>query len=238
MGTRPLILAAIMVMGIQAHALESMGEPEPLFFQIMQESGELEALQTENGVVPHFDELSDEQIYQIYGEQWQWTQDVLDSVLFTPEGPIFGLVSTMASKNKSSRNTSLSSVTCLAMGIHGEARGEPMSGKLAVGETLMIRAGGKSNRICAALFARGQFESARKNRGFSAEAMRAAKATLAKKISSCGFDYFYNKKLQKQLKRRTPDWVLNFERRGCAQKKVGLHTFYSSCKCGKKKRSA
>jgi Cell Wall Hydrolase len=134
----------------------------------------------------------------------------------------------------SARRPRMSALSCLATAIEGEAGGEPLAGKRAVAQTIMDRAGGSAGRVCAVIFAAHQFESMDKRHlpAPSAECMQVAREALGShEGKSCGFDYFIAKSLQRALHRQIPDWVRDFQRRGCLHKRIGEQDYYSSCNC-------
>lgn len=176
-----------------------------------------------------FSHLNDQELEEAYGDEWNSLNDAIDSFattgVFAPqETSIMG-----AAK----RGGGMSGMSCLGLGIQGEAGGESMEGMIAVGRTLLRRAGGNMGKVCSALFARGQFESMMKRpRKVSAASLRAAQQSA--KLGSWPYDHFINKVLQRKLGRKIPAWVIKFEKRGCLVKNVGLHTFYASQNCKRK----
>ncbi|HRO67261.1 MAG TPA: cell wall hydrolase [Pseudobdellovibrionaceae bacterium] len=215
----------------------SLGAPMTYREQISLQFGSLESFETaeDDADVANMDSWTDDQIESYYEEQLETTRDWLERATGRPE--VLNLLNqyqVAAAKGKT-KKSGMTALSCMAVAIQGEAGGEPYAGKVAVGETIMARAGGKSSRVCAAIFAKAQFESMAKGRlpKANAESLKAAKATLAKG-GKCGYDHFINKKLQVRMGRKIPQWVRNFEKWKCATKTVGQHTFYSSCNCKRK----
>lgn len=211
---------------------DSLGEPESEdSLALEEEIAQHIKLENEEFAEEDFSRLSDKELEDVYASEWDSINGAIDmfattGVLIQPEPSVMG-----AAKKKSGGG--MSGMACLGLGIQGEAGGESLEGMIAVGRTLLNRAGGSMGRVCAALFARGQFESMQKrNRKVSGASMRAAQQ--AAKLGSWPYDHFINKVLQRKMGRKIPKWVINFERRGCLIKNVGLHTFYASKNCKRK----
>ncbi len=210
---------------------ESVGSPNSLQVEFFENSGPLANLETITDILPDDEGIegwSDAQVEEFYRDQLDFAQYWLDRV---QESALnlnhIGEYQTAGSGGRAG----LSAIACMSLVIQGEAGGEPMAGKIAVGETVMARAKGNPAKVCSVVFARGQFESmTKRKRKPSADCVRAAHTTI-KKGGKCGYDYFLSKSLQRALGRRIPTWAISFERRGCASKKIGVHTFYSSCNC-------
>jgi hypothetical protein len=211
----------------------SFGEPETLGSLIYREEGPFGNLETpvdDLASEENIDMWTDAQIETHYRAAWELTNEILDQPATSGAAKRMGYY-TAASLGNTGRS-GISAMTCMGVAIQGEAGGEPQSGKVAVGETIMARAKGIPSRICAVVFAGGQFESMlHRMRKVSADSLRAAHSTISERPKTCGFDYFLNKGLQLRLKRSIPEWVHNFEREGCASKIEGQQTFYSSCNC-------
>ena len=157
------------------------------------------------------------------------------SELFTEEqGTAYGI---MKRPVRRPGRPKMSGLTCLAVGIEGEAGGESEAGKRAVAITIMRRAKGNPGRVCAVIFASHQFESiGRRLPRPSASSMRVAMSVIKSGVGkTCTWDHFIAKSLQRRLGRKIPAWVRDFERRGCAHKRIGNQDYYASCNC---KRSA
>lgn len=207
--------------------VQSLGEPET------QESLALEDQIAEHLSVREetveemedFSSLTDKDLESMYGEDWKHLNQALDE--FSVSG-MFVKESVMGAAKSKKRG--MSGMSCLGLGIQGEAGGESSEGMIAVGRTLLRRADGNIGKVCSALFARGQFESMQKrNRAVSSASLRAAQQAI--KLGSWPYDHFINKRLQLRLGRKIPQWVRNFERHGCLVKNVGEHTFYASKSC-------
>lgn len=215
----------------------SLGAPMSSREQISLQFGALENFETpeDDTDVRDMESWTDDQIESFYEDQINTTREWLDRVTGRPEAANLLSEYQVAAAKGITKKSGMTALSCMAVAIHGEAAGEPYAGKVAVGETIMARAGGKSSRICAVIFAKAQFESMAKGRlpKANAESIKAAKATLAKG-GRCGYDHFINKKLQVRMGRKIPKWVHNFEKWKCATKNVGQHTFYSSCNCKRK----
>lgn len=211
----------------------SLGEPLSMEEEQFLENSPFAELETVEDSMTASDDLSvwtDDQIENVYGDDLEFTRSILEEVT---NNPFFGMSRDfMANKNKKGQ---MSALSCMALAIQGEAGAEPYAGKVAVGETIMARAKGQASKVCSVIFAKAQFESMSKRVPKpNADSVRAAKAALAKG-GKCGYDHFINKKLQRKLGRKIPQWVRNFEKWGCATKTIGQHTFYSSCNCKRKK---
>lgn len=170
---------------------------------------------------------TDDQIENRFQDEIDLTYELMERAALDPVDAIISGGQIEAARGSGG----MSSLTCMAIAIQGEAGGESAAGKAAVAETIMSRAKGEASRVCSVVFARAQFEAmSKKAKKPSAETMRIAQDAL-KRGNKCGFDHFINKKLQLSLGRKIPTWVHEFERRGCRTQKIGLHTFYSSCNC-------
>jgi hypothetical protein len=226
----------------------SLGEPEGAESLFRQDYIE-QSFETGEDVLSadeNIDDMSDEEIEQVYAEQWETVNAVMDemegeeSILPRVNLAMMSAATTkkITTKKKSStksKGSGMSGMACLGLGIQGEAGGESREGMVAVGRTLLNRAGGNLGRVCAALFAKAQFESMQKrSRKVSAASLRAAQQVA--KLGSWIYDHFLNKVLQRKLGRKIPTWAVKFERKGCSSKKVGGHTFYASKHCGRAKK--
>ena len=175
---------------------------------------------------------SDEKLLGFFKDEIDATSLWLDKVAASPDAVKDLGGEQIAAKGFKAR-PKMSGVTCMAIAIQGEAGGEPAAGKAAVAQTIMSRAGGSPARVCAVVFAYGQFEAMRKRLPRpSAESLRVAQAAI-RKGRGCGFDHFLNKSLQRSLGRAIPSWAVDFERRGCLHKKIGQQDYYSSCHCAR-----
>jgi hypothetical protein len=178
-----------------------------------------------------FTQWSDAELEEVYSSEWDSINVALDT--FSTLGVLENSQTSVMGAAKKKKSGGMSGMACLGLGIQGEAGGESLQGMIAVGRTILKRAGGSMGRVCAALFARSQFESMQKrNRKVSAASLRAAQQSA--KLGSWPYDHFINKVLQRKMGRKIPKWVVNFERRGCLVKNVGLHTFYASQNCKRK----
>lgn len=223
-GTDHNIAGAISLEQVQG---QSLGEPETTESQAIEEQilHSLTVREELDAEPQDFSQLTDEELEAIYREEWEELNSALD--VFALTGIITAESVMGAAKSKKG---GMSGMSCLGLGIQGEAGGESSAGMVAVGRTLLRRAGGNINKVCSALFARGQFESMQKrNRQVSAASMRAAQESV--KQGSWPYDHFINKRLQLRLGRKIPAWVRTFERKGCLTKNVGEHTFYASKNC-------
>lgn len=210
----------------------SIGQPQTLQMEMVENSGPLANFETIEDILPEgasIDGWTDDQVENFYKDQLDFTNYWMDRVQESAQN--LNYLGRYETAGKGGR-AGLSAIACMSLAIQGEAGAEPMAGKLAVAETVMARAKGRADRVCSVVFAHAQFESLANGRRKSpnAECVRAAHATI-KKGGKCGFDHFINKKLQRQMGRAIPRWVINFERKGCATKRVRAHTFYSSCNC-------
>jgi hypothetical protein len=215
----------------------SIGEPESERIRMMLSYGPLSRLSTGTGLLPEgqsFDQISDADLEAIYRQDLEFTEYWLNRTAADPEALNSIGESVYAHDTRQggvTQGPKMTALSCMAVAIHGEAAGEPMAGKLAVGETIMVRAGGRADRVCSVVFARAQFETMTNRQGqVGADSLRAAEVSL-QRGPGCGLDHFINKRLQLQLGRKIPTWVHNFERRGCLKREIGQHTFYSSCNC-------
>jgi hypothetical protein len=222
-------------MSLAMPAGQSLGEPESERIHMMLNYGPLANFSTGTGLPPagqSFDQMSDAEIEELYRQDLAFTEHWLNQAAANPEALSYlGQSAYAHNSDASPGGPRMSALSCMAVAIHGEAAGEPMAGKLAVGETIMVRAGGRPDRVCSVVFARAQFESMTKRQGQAgADSLRAAEISL-QRGPGCGLDHFINKRLQLQLGRKIPKWVHNFENRGCMKREIGQHTFYSSCNC-------
>jgi hypothetical protein len=223
---------------------QSIGEPVSLDLAVLENSGPFAKLRTKVDLANQnvdFSQWSDDQIEEFYRDSVNTTNRLLDEVARNPRlADAIGnylVAEADAGASKPDDKSQMTSMSCMAAAIQGEAGAESMEGKLLVGETVMARAGGQAEKVCAVIFARAQFESMTKRvKAVNADSLKAAKMTLEKPAGQCGYDHFINKKLQRKLGRKIPKWVRNFEKWGCTTKEEGGHTFYKSCECKNKKK--
>lgn len=211
----------------------SLGEPETNESLILEDeiSQHLVVEDDVFGQGEDFSQLSDKEIEDAYADDLESLNTAIDT--FAQTGLLVPQETMLAAKTKKKGGGGMSGMSCLGLGIQGEAGGESHEGMVAVGRTLLRRAGGSIAKVCSALFARGQFESMQKrNRKVSAASLRAAQASVA--AGSWPYDHFINKVLQRRMGRKIPQWVRNFEKWGCLVKNVGAHTFYASKNCKRK----
>lgn len=222
----------------------SFGQPDSLAAQLLQESDALVNLITIEDTVPegeNIDNWTDEQVEAFYYDDLEFTNDWLDrvqqnSASLVDVGTSMEATIPRTKARKKSRRSGMSAMSCMAAAIQGEAGAESAAGKKLVGAAIMRRAGGSAARVCQVVFANSQFESmdGRRRRAPSAASIRAAKSALALG-GKCTYDHFINKKLQRDLGRKIPQWVRNFERWGCRSTKIGGHHAYASCDCKRRR---
>ncbi len=120
---------------------------------------------------------------------------------------------------------------CMACALQGEAANQPGPGVYAVGVTIMTRARGRAQNICATTKARGQFEGMRKRgrKKISKKVWAVTKKIMATK--EIGWTHFWAPKTQKKLNRRKPAWATTYEKRQCRNEEIGDHVFFDTNQC-------
>ncbi|PZO57166.1 MAG: cell wall hydrolase [Pseudoxanthomonas suwonensis] len=116
-------------------------------------------------------------------------------------------------------NVSKSEMECIARTVYHEARGEPVSGQIAVAEVIINRkmSGSFPKNACSVVSQKGQFAPAGKVResGAMERARRAARAAAGPGDVTNGATYFHTPAVR-------PGWSRRFR----VTARIGSHIFY------------